>query len=71
MDKKIAVGSIAGGGRYDELVGIFSRDNIPSVGFSIGIERIFTIMEAQANESGGIRENQTQVYLRYTRTFFK
>jgi histidyl-tRNA synthetase len=39
------VGSIAGGGRYDGLVGMFSGKNIPAVGVSIGIERIFSILE--------------------------
>jgi histidyl-tRNA synthetase len=39
------VGSIAGGGRYDNLVGIFSKKTIPSVGVSIGIERVFNILE--------------------------
>jgi len=39
------VGSIAGGGRYDGLVGMFSGKDIPAVGVSIGIERIFAILE--------------------------
>jgi len=43
-DPKLGVGSIAGGGRYDNLIGIFSAKQIPSVGFSFGIERLFTIM---------------------------
>lgn len=60
------VGSIAAGGRYDGLVGMFSGKDIPAVGVSIGIERVFAIMEqrlrAQAAERGGlIRETQTQV----------
>ena len=39
------VGSISAGGRYDELVGMFSGKNIPAVGVSIGIERIFILLE--------------------------
>jgi histidyl-tRNA synthetase len=39
------VGSIAGGGRYDDLLGMFSSKTIPAVGVSIGIERIFNILE--------------------------
>lgn len=41
------VGSIAAGGRYDGLVGLFSdnKHQVPCVGVSIGIERIFTILE--------------------------
>jgi histidyl-tRNA synthetase len=41
------VGSIAGGGRYDGLVGIFGKQEIPSVGFSLGIERILVILQAK------------------------
>ena len=37
VDKKYEVGSISGGGRYDELIGMFSPHDIPSVGGSIGI----------------------------------
>lgn len=42
------VGSIAGGGRYDGLVGMFSGKNIPAVGVSIGIERVFAILEEKS-----------------------
>ncbi|KAL5254385.1 hypothetical protein ACHWQZ_G013985 [Mnemiopsis leidyi] len=46
------VGSVAGGGRYDELVGMFAPKgrSIPCVGVSIGIERLFTIMEKKLQE---------------------
>ncbi len=36
--------SIAGGGRYDNLIGKFVKEQIPAVGFSIGFERIFSIL---------------------------
>jgi histidyl-tRNA synthetase len=55
------VGSIAGGGRYDELVGMFSGKNIPAVGFSIGIERIFAILEKKFEDQGSIRASETEV----------
>ena len=38
-------GSLAGGGRYDNLVGMFGKEEIPAVGFSIGLERILLIMD--------------------------
>lgn len=38
-------GSIAGGGRYDKLVGIFSGKDIPAVGGSIGIDRLLAALE--------------------------
>ena len=44
------VGSVAGGGRYDGLVGMFDPKGkqVPCVGVSIGIERIFSILEAKS-----------------------
>jgi histidyl-tRNA synthetase len=39
------MGSIMGGGRYDELVGLFRGENIPTVGMAFGIERIIDLME--------------------------
>lgn len=38
-------GSGGGGGRYDDLVGMFSGQSIPACGFSLGLERILLIME--------------------------
>ena len=37
-------GAVAGGGRYDNLIGKFLNEDIPAVGFSIGFERIFSIL---------------------------
>jgi len=57
------VGSLAGGGRYDGLVGMFHPKNatIPCVGVSMGVERIFTIMEKRMNET--VQCNKTEVYV--------
>ncbi len=53
-------------GRYDNLVGMFSGKQVPAVGVSLGIERIFSLLEQkyrrQAEASSGkIRETKTQV----------
>lgn len=40
-------GAVAGGGRYDNLIGKFMNEDIPAVGFSIGFERIFGILMEQ------------------------
>ena len=37
-------GSLGGGGRYDGLVGMFSGQDIPACGFSLGLERILVVM---------------------------
>ena len=56
-------GSIAGGGRYDGLVGMFSGKNIPAVGVSIGIERIFAILERKAEEEKKVRPTKTKILI--------
>lgn len=40
------VGSLGGGGRYDELIGMFAGRKIPAVGFAIGFDRTLEAMEA-------------------------
>ena len=39
------IGSIAGGGRYDELIGLFSGRAVPATGVSLGFERILDVIE--------------------------
>ncbi|HYE79499.1 MAG TPA: histidine--tRNA ligase [bacterium] len=39
------LGSIGGGGRYDGLVGSFAKQDLPAVGFSIGFERLYEILD--------------------------
>ena len=54
--------SIAGGGRYDNLIGKFVKEQIPAVGFSIGFERIFSIlMEKKAR----LQDKKKKVVLLY------
>ena len=38
-------GSLGGGGRYDNLVGMFSGKQVPAVGFSLGLERLLLLMD--------------------------
>ena len=55
----ITVGSVAGGGRYDKLVGMFDpkKREVPCVGVSIGIERLFSIMEANMTRQAKVRHS--------------
>src|SRR5258708_117725 len=39
------MGSIGGGGRYDDLTGTFGVPNIPGVGISFGVDRIYDVLE--------------------------
>jgi histidyl-tRNA synthetase len=41
----IKLGSIGGGGRYDDLTGLFEVPDIPGVGISFGVDRIYDVME--------------------------
>ncbi|MFI5129487.1 MAG: histidine--tRNA ligase [Chitinophagales bacterium] len=43
--KNVTMGSIGGGGRYDDLTGLFGVPNIPGVGISFGVDRIYDVME--------------------------
>ncbi|MGH0116636.1 UNVERIFIED_CONTAM: hypothetical protein FKN15_012231 [Acipenser sinensis] len=63
-EELVSVGSVAGGGRYDGLVGMFDPKGrkVPCVGVSIGIERVFSILEQKAEASDEkIRTTETQV----------
>jgi histidyl-tRNA synthetase len=43
--KTVAMGSIGGGGRYDDLTGIFGLKNMSGVGISFGLDRIYLVLE--------------------------
>jgi histidyl-tRNA synthetase len=43
--KEVAMGSIGGGGRYDDLTGIFGLKNMSGVGISFGLDRIYLVIE--------------------------
>jgi histidyl-tRNA synthetase len=66
-DPSVGVGSVAAGGRYDNLVGMFSGKNqIPCVGISFGVDRIFSITKARMaadKNSELVRNNEVDVYV--------
>jgi len=43
--RDVQMGSIGGGGRYDDLTGLFGVKGIPGVGISFGVDRIYDVME--------------------------
>ncbi|GKA59253.1 histidine--tRNA ligase, cytoplasmic [Tanacetum coccineum] len=56
------VGSIAAGGRYDNLIGMFGKKRVAAIGVCLGIERVFTIMEQnQKDDKQLLRASETQV----------
>ncbi|KAF2263992.1 histidyl-tRNA synthetase [Lojkania enalia] len=62
-DPTLGVGSVAAGGRYDELVGMFSGKPIPCVGISFGVDRIFSITKARLHESHEVRPTEVDVFV--------
>ena len=56
-------GSIAGGGRYDGLIGMFGKEEIPAVGFSLGLERILLIMEEREMFPDDLTANSADVMI--------
>ncbi|XP_053658893.1 histidine--tRNA ligase, cytoplasmic-like [Anopheles marshallii] len=62
--KELSASSVAGGGRYDNLVGMLNpkrKQQVPCVGVSIGVERLLSIIEARS--MGTMRTNETEVYV--------
>jgi histidyl-tRNA synthetase len=64
-DPSVGVGSVAAGGRYDNLVGMFSGKNqIPCVGISFGVDRIFSVIKARMaadKNTEPVRSNEVDV----------
>ena len=54
--------SIAGGGRYDNLIGKFLKDEVPAVGFSIGFERIFSILSDRGRNIADLKKKIVILY---------
>lgn len=55
-------GAIAGGGRYDNLIGKFLNESVPAVGFSIGFERIYAILSEQGILEGEQKKRVALIY---------
>lgn len=62
-DAASQVGSIAAGGRYDNLVGMYGKKTIPCVGISFGVDRIFTILKARREKEKAPKARTTDVYV--------
>ncbi len=48
------VGSIAGGGRYDNLISSYGGGEVPAVGISLGIERIMALLEGKGGKGASL-----------------
>jgi histidyl-tRNA synthetase len=55
------IGSLTGGGRYDGLIGLFSKNSLPVTGTTVGIERIIDVMDELEMFPPGLGKTVTQV----------
>lgn len=55
------IGSLGGGGRYDGLIGMFGKEQIPACGFSLGLERILVVMEERGMFDKPIAEGKLRL----------
>ncbi|RDA83817.1 hypothetical protein CP532_5142 [Ophiocordyceps camponoti-leonardi (nom. inval.)] len=62
-DPATQVGSMAAGGRYDNLVGMYGKRTIPCVGISFGVDRIFTILKARREKEKTAKAPSIDVYV--------
>ncbi len=51
IDDTSKYGSVGGGGRYDDLVARFRGEQVPATGFSIGVSRLATVLEARGSDA--------------------
>jgi len=58
--KDVAIGSICGGGRYDNLAGVFGMEGVSGVGISFGADRIYDVLN-QLNLFDNFRVTSTEV----------
>jgi histidyl-tRNA synthetase len=56
-------GSIGGGGRYDGLIGMFGKEEIPACGFSLGLERIIVVMTERNMFPKDLQTNSADVFV--------
>lgn len=66
MDEKFEIDSdfgvsLGGGGRYDGLIGMFGKEQIPACGFSLGLERILVVMEERGMFPPDFQTNSADV----------
>jgi histidyl-tRNA synthetase len=61
----MAIGSVAGGGRYDNLIGMFANRQISAVGCSVGFERLLAILEQENNTNITNLQSTTQVVVTF------
>lgn len=55
------IGSVCSGGRYDSLIGIYGKEDVPATGFGLGVDRLLEV--AELTESDSLGYFQTDFYV--------
>lgn len=63
--KEVQLGSIGGGGRYDDLTGIFGLKNVSGVGISFGLDRIYLVLEELGLFPDAITETTRALFINF------
>lgn len=61
----VSMGSVGGGGRYDDLSGIFGLKNISGVGISFGLDRIYLVLEELGLFPESVKENTKVLFINF------
>ncbi len=64
----VNMGSIGGGGRYDDLTGIFGLKNMSGVGISFGLDRIYLVLEELKLFPETVSENSKALFINFGET---
>ena len=63
--KTVQMGSIGGGGRYDDLTGIFGLNNVSGVGISFGLDRIYLVLEELGLFPEAVNKNVEVLFINF------
>ncbi len=63
--ERVQMGSIGGGGRYDDLTGIFGLKNMSGVGISFGLDRIYLVLEELQLFPKTVEENTRVLFINF------
>ncbi len=63
--KNVKMGSIGGGGRYDDLTGIFGLKNMSGVGISFGLDRIYLVLEELSLFPEAVQQNTQLLFVNF------
>src|SRR5690554_3526358 len=63
--KKVNMGSIGGGGRYDDLTGIFGLKDVSGMGISFGLDRIYLVLDELGLFPETVSENSKALFINF------